>query len=361
MNAGARLGLYGAGLVVVFGAVFAASGALAPQGAAQAWGAKASAGQEHGNHVDQGAAAPDAAADATASAAGTTLAANGYTLGSISAPATAGQKGELRFALNGADGKAATGLEEAHQKQLHLIVVRSDGAHFRHVHPVFDAASGTWGLPWSWDAAGSYRVYTDFVGQGGEATTLSRTVDVAGELTPAASVPAAQPGAAGGREASVDGYTVRLDGELSAGAPSTLKVQITDASGAAVERQPYLGAFGHLVTLRQGDLAFLHSHPEGKEASQGSVSRDPLGFAVTAPTAGRYFLYVDFQVNGTVHSAAFQVDASEVANAPSGGSETPQLEPSATEPSATEPAHSGDHAPSGTENNASPTPAHSGH
>lgn len=355
MNAGARLGLYGAGLVVVFGAVFAASGALAPQGAAQAWEAKASSGQEHGNHADQSAKAPDAAADAKLSAGGTTLAANGYTLGTISAPATTGQKGELRFALNGADGKAATGLEEAHQKQLHLIVVRSDGSHFRHVHPVFDAATGTWGLPWSWDAAGSYRVYTDFVGQGGEATTLSRTVDVAGDFAPEASVPASPQGA-GGREATVDGYTVRLDGELAAGAASTLKVQITDASGAAVERQPYLGAFGHLVTLRQGDLAFLHSHPEGKEASEGSVSRDPLGFAVTAPTAGRYFLYVDFQVNGTVHSAAFQLDANEAAAAPSGGSETPQAEPSATEP-----AHSGEHAPSGTENNASPTPAHSGH
>ena len=29
--------------------------------------------------------------------------------------------------------------------------------------------------------------------------------------------------------------------------------------------EPYLGAKGHLVALREGDLAYLHIHPEGGE------------------------------------------------------------------------------------------------
>lgn len=37
MNAPGRLGLYGAGLVVVFGAAFAAAGALVPDSTVTAW------------------------------------------------------------------------------------------------------------------------------------------------------------------------------------------------------------------------------------------------------------------------------------------------------------------------------------
>ena len=45
-------------------------------------------------------------------------------------------------------------------------------------------------LPWEWDAAGTYRVYTDFTPAGSqEGATLTRTVQVAGDYQPVTAEP----------------------------------------------------------------------------------------------------------------------------------------------------------------------------
>jgi len=71
--------------------------------------------------------------------------------------------------------------------------------------------------------------------------------------------------------------------------------------------QPYLGAAGHLVALRSGDLAYLHVHPMGERPA--ASSGPDIAFLAQAPSAGRYLLYLDFQVDGQVHTAAFTVTA----------------------------------------------------
>ena len=58
--------------------------------------------------------------------------------------------------------------------------------------------------------------------------------------------------------------------------------------------QPYLGAYGHLVALRDGDLAYLHVHPAHGTATPGSA----VGFDAEVPSAGTYRLFFDFQVDG---------------------------------------------------------------
>ena len=59
-------------------------------------------------------------------------------------------------------------------------------------------------------------------------------------------------------------------------------------------------AKGHLVALRQGDLAYLHVHPDA----------DRLKFMATFPTAGAYRLFLQFKVDGSVHTAAFTQEVS---------------------------------------------------
>jgi len=73
--------------------------------------------------------------------------------------------------------------------------------------------------------------------------------------------------------------------------------------------EPYLGAYGHLVALREGDLAYLHVHPEGAEPAAGSLSGPDIEFMTSAPTSGRYLLFLDFQVAGQVHTAEFVLEA----------------------------------------------------
>lgn len=301
----ATLAIYGAGLVVAFGCAYGIAGALVPESAVAERTAQA---EECHGHAGTPAAAPAAVPS------GVSLSAQGLTFAPVSAPRAVGEAGILSFRIEGAAGVPVTAYATTHEKDLHLIAVRSDGTQFRHVHPALDRATGTWSLPWSWAEAGTYRLYADFAPAAGSPVTLSRTVEVAGGYAPADPAPA--------RTAQVDDFTVTLDGDLVAGASSPLTLRVTRAGAPVTALQPYLGAFGHLVALRQGDLAFLHVHPEGAEPKPGDTGGRSIAFQAQAPTPGRYLLYLDFQVDDAVRTASFVVDAA-APGAPSAASAAP--------------------------------------
>jgi len=302
VNTATRLGAYGAGLAVVFGGAFVAAGAIVPASTVSNWTNEAKGhnmNSSTGSHSGHG---PSGSSQASAAVPGVTSAQGGYRLSRVAVPGAVDRTGTLSFRILAADGEAVTRFATSHEKQLHLIIVRTDGTQFRHVHPTMDA-DGMWSLPWSWVAAGTYRVYTDFVPEtdgAAEPTTLTRTVEVAGQFTPTAPQLT--------NTANVDGYTVDLTGEVTAGSSSELTLAVSKDGKPVTNLQPYLGAFGHLVALREGDLAFLHVHPEGDEPAAGEVSGPEIGFAAELPTPGGYLLYLDFQVDGKVHSAPFVVD-----------------------------------------------------
>ena len=302
MKAPARLGLYGAGLVAVFAVAFATAGAVVPAETVQAWTEESG---EHAAHDDEegddmNGEGGHTGHDAAASSLGLGVAQDGYQLTGLSAPSATGADGELSLTITGPDGQPVTDVELEHEKELHLIVVRADGQQFRHVHPEMDA-DGTWSIPWQWDAAGTYRVFADFVpGQGGEGITLSTTVQVPGDFETVAAEPTAQ--------TSVDGFDVAVTGDLVAGESSSLTMTITRDGEPVTVLEPYLGAFGHLVALRDGDLAYLHVHPHGEAPRAGQASGPEIVFEATAPTAGRYLLFLDFQVDGQVRTAPLVID-----------------------------------------------------
>ncbi|WP_454163775.1 heavy-metal-associated domain-containing protein [Gordonia iterans] len=300
MKAGTRLVLYGLGLVVAFAAAFGIARAVVPQTTVDSWNERAA---EHGAHDD---AAHDEGTDSHDghAADGLSLESGGFMLSTVEAPTTLGADGRLSFQILDRGGVPVTDYAVEHGKELHLIVVRTDGTQFRHVHPELDRNSGTWSLPWRWEAAGAYRVYADFVpaGDGASGITLSQLVEVGGgafEPVPARPV----------RTAEVDGFTVTVDGDLVAGSAQTLTLTVARDGRPVTELQPYLGAYGHLVALRQGDLAYLHVHADGAEPAEGQTAGPDLKFAAAAPTEGRYLLYLDFQVDGAVHTAQFVLDA----------------------------------------------------
>ena len=99
-------------------------------------------------------------------------------------------------------------------------------------------------------------------------------------------------------------------------------MHVTSDGQPVTTMQPYLGAYGHLVALRAGDLAYLHVHPEGAEPVTGQTSGPDVQFATTAPTSGRYHLYFDFQVDGTVHTAQFTLDTADTTGGTSTKSST---------------------------------------
>ncbi|GAA5155365.1 hypothetical protein GCM10025768_27980 [Microbacterium pseudoresistens] len=305
MRAGARLALYGGGLAVAFAAAFAASAAIIPSDAVAAWGGQAEMGA-HDGHGEE-----SEAVSAGQALKGLSLEAQGYALSPIDGPPAVGVEGVLSFQIQTVSGEPVMEYAVAHEKELHLIVVRSDGAEFRHVHPVRDEVTGTWSVPWTWNAAGTYRVYADFTPatDGAEGITLTRAIDIGGSFAPVSTEAR--------RVAEVDGFTVTLDGDLVAGGSGELTVSVERAGEPVTSLEPYLGAFGHLVALREGDLAYLHVHAMGDDPTPGDTAGPEVAFMAEAPTAGRYLLYFDFQVDGQVHTAEFVIDAGHGDGAPS--------------------------------------------
>ncbi len=299
MNAPVRLGLYAGGLVAVFAAALLVGRYAVPDQSSQTGGADhAESSRATHAHPGHGGTGP-----AESAAVGTSQAVDGYLLTALSGPSRTDMAAPVSFTITGPDGTALTRFTPAHDKELHLIIVRADGAHFAHVHPTRNAA-GEWSVPWRAPAGGTYRVFTDFIpGNGAERDpiVLSGTLQVAGDFTPATPEP--------NRVSTVDGFTVTLDGDLAHDRASTLTAQVRH-TGQPVALQPYLGALGHLVVLRAGDLAYTHVHPM-HEAHAGPPATSDVMFAATAPSAGRYLAYFDFQVDGVVRTAAFVVDSTQ--------------------------------------------------
>ncbi|OKH61181.1 hypothetical protein EB74_21245 [Mycobacterium sp. SWH-M5] len=314
MNAAGRLTAFGAGLAVAFTAAYVTAAAVVPDTAATSPQTQTSdAAADHSAPPTEQASPVDPFADPP----GLSLAEDGYVLSPVRSPSAPNDRGTMSFTIVDPGGTPLLDYATVHDKQLHLIVVRSDGQHFAHVHPTLDAATGTWSTPWTWNAAGTYRVFADFqpAGAGSAKLTLTRTVQVAGAFVPAVA-------SATRTVDDIAGYTVKLDGALTAGVSHQLTATVTRDGRPVTTLQPYLGAYGHLVALREGDLAYLHVHPEGAEPVPGGTGGPAVSFAATAPTAGRYLLYLDFKVQDTVHTASFVVDAAP------GGTNEPAPEPS---------------------------------
>ena len=146
--------------------------------------------------------------------------------------------------------------------------------------------------------AGAYRVFADFRPAGGTATTLASDVLVGGRFAP-------RPLPAPATGVRVDGYdvTLRTTG-ATAGREATLTYTVS-RGGQPVAVQPYLGASGHLVALRTGDLAYLHVHP-----LKGGADAGRIAFAATYLSAGRYRLFLQFRHEGRVHTAALTQEVS---------------------------------------------------
>lgn len=189
---------------------------------------------------------------------------------------TAGQKGEIAFKVLGPDGEPITKFEEAHTKQVHLIVVSQDLEEFAHVHPKV-SGDGTWRTAARLPQPGEYRVIAD-VKHDGRSIALTGDLEVDGE-----------PRAVG----QPAGEARFVKQKLAAGQPTSLRFE------APGETQPYLGAAGHLVILKAADLEYLHVHPH----------EDELRFEAAFPEPGRYVMFLEYRRGGEVRVSRFEVTA----------------------------------------------------
>ena len=291
MSAPAKLAGFAALLLLVFGGAVAAGSAFGPdrEGASAAREDDAMAEHREGDGAAGDGEADEAGHAGADPVRGLSVSEDGLALQLEQTELRRGRQSELAFAIVGADGQPVEDFEVEHEKRMHTIVVRRDGTGFQHVHPEL-GDDGVWRVPLTLPDAGAYRVFADFK-HDGEARTLAADLSVDGQ---ADYRPLPEPATTA---TTADGYEVELDaGASRAGHEAELTFTVSK-DGTPVRTAPYLGAGGHLVALREGDLAFLHVHPEDEG--------DAVSFMTEFPSEGRYRLYLQFKHDGAVHTAEF--------------------------------------------------------
>ncbi|MFH8490743.1 hypothetical protein [Streptomyces longisporoflavus] len=329
MNTGLKITAFAAAVAATFGTAYGVGQGVDPVTAEK----EKKPASEHGGHTDTGGEKkPGGGEEAGGGHADTVpgglqISERGYSLDLKTSRIAAEKREELRFTVveegAGKDGtgRNVTAYEKEHDKELHLIVASQDLRTYRHLHPT-RAADGTWSTPVELPEAGGYRVFADFKPEGEkEGLTLGADLAVAGRYAPGA-LPASGP------TSEVDGYEVSLKGGLKPGKSSDVTLNVEKNGRPVTDLQPYLGAYGHLVALRSGDLAYLHVHPTG-EPGDGKTEPGPgVSFKATAPSTGSYRLFLDFKHEGKVRTAAFTVHAGAVPSR-SGSDVTPDPAPDA--------------------------------
>jgi len=195
--------------------------------------------------------------------------------------------------VNDEAGETVRDFDVEHERRMHLIIVRRDFAEFQHLHPR-QLHDGSWEVKADLRASGVHRVFADFA-TAGTSLTLGADLFVSGPFEPVP-LPAPAPTADAG-----DGYEVELRSARPDAGATTDATFIVRRNGRVLDEiEPYLGADGHLVALREHDQAFLHTHPEGEAGGPGRIR-----FAVSYASAGRYRLFLQFKHRDEVHTAAF--------------------------------------------------------
>ena len=238
--------------------------------------------EDHGTSGGHGAVA--------AELSGLAVAADGYQFAVTDTTLIAGEATPFSFSVVDEDGPVRQ-FDEEGGVRMHLIVVRRDLTGYQHLHPTLED-DGRWQTELTLPDAGVYRAYADFE-RNGKKTVLASDLFVAGQFAPATlPMPATT--------VEVDGYVVEFDGHAEAGTETTITYRVT-RDGEPVDVEPYLGAAGHLVALREGDLAYLHVHPLAERLGE-------IRFAAMFPTAAQYRLFLQFKDAGRVQTAALTLN-----------------------------------------------------
>lgn len=323
MNAATRLAAFAVVLCLAFGGAAWVGAAIDPtygQPLAEHAGGGRGRGdlRPHPEAPDHGDASvrghSDAAARERAAAqdgsfpSGVAVSQDGFTLDADRTSYRTDRPARLKFRVLDARGRALRDQYELEaEREMHLIVVRADASSYQHLHPR-KREDGTWVTDVELPAPGTYRAYADFRIDGKQ-RTLTTSLFAPGEFRPKP-----LPAPASTDESGPFRVTLAAP-KVTAGEESPLTFTVTRNGKPVDALEPYLGARGHLVALREGDLAYLHVHPTdvgGHQRAAGSRNNDArtnaIGFTATFPTPGRYRLFLQFRTDGEVRTVAYTVE-----------------------------------------------------
>lgn len=226
------------------------------------------------------------------------------------------------FSISDEDGRVIKDFAVTHTKPMHVIEVRKDLAYFEHMHPDFSSSTGMFSFKdLTFPANGDYRLFADFAIPDDGQVTLHEDVKVGTTYDPV-SVGATEDG---GKVKDFDEYQVSLttQGPLLSGVTSMLTFRILRNGKTITDLEPYLGALGHSVILREDSLDFIHTHPiegdynETKDVQNSTNSsgdwtqNGTVNFMVNFPKPGKYKAFTQFQRGGKVFTTDFVISVAQ--------------------------------------------------
>lgn len=207
----------------------------------------------------------------------------------------------LEFEVFDESGKAysSADLRVSHEQRMHFIVVSANLREYLHLHPTYEG--GKWKVLANLPTPGTYYAYVDITPVKGDPIVLRSNLIVQKETTD----PISYPGLTPDLFAITKGYKAQLAITQPIVLQQTVLSFHVTKDGKDAELVPSLGALGHVVVFRHGNIdSFTHVHPlTSSDAKKGLAE-----FMNTFVKGGRYTAFAEFKVGSTVYTFPITFD-----------------------------------------------------
>jgi hypothetical protein len=205
-----------------------------------------------------------------------------------------GQKAHLQFSIHDPwKSRPVTNFQLVHEKLFHMFIVSQDLQVFVHDHPTL-GTDGNFHYEYAFPMAGMYRLLGDFYPDGATPQLISKTVFVAG--------PAPKPVALVRDYSTKNAENLQVSLETIPQQPiagETTQMRFRLDPGTGLEK--YLAAWGHMLAASDDLIDLIHQHPFIADGGP------QIQFNMVFPRARSYRVWVQFQRQGVVNTAYFDV------------------------------------------------------
>ncbi|PYS23996.1 MAG: hypothetical protein DMG11_24825 [Acidobacteria bacterium] len=209
-------------------------------------------------------------------------------------PPKVGEMARLTFSIHDPwKDRPVTNFQIVHEKLFHMFVVSQDLQVFLHNHPTL-GSDGDFHYDYTFPKAGMYRILGDFYPDGATPQLIAKTVIVPG--TPPKPVPLPRDYSTKNAE--------NMQVELVTEPPQPIvgmKTQMIFRVKPGEGLEKYLAAWGHMLVASDDLIDLIHQHPFIADGGP------QIQFNVVFPRARPYRVWVQFQRNGVVNTAHFDV------------------------------------------------------
>jgi hypothetical protein len=205
-----------------------------------------------------------------------------------------GRQAVLQFSIHDPwKDRPVSGFNLVHEKLFHAFVVSQDLQFFEHGHPSL-VLDGVFQYPITFPKPGMYRALGDFFPDGGMPQLSSETVFVRGEPPPPVHLD---------RDYSpktATNLSVKL-GTIPERPVATARTQLRFVVEGDRGLEKYLGVWGHMLVASSDLIDMMHEHPFLADGGPR------VEFEIVFPRPGAYRVWVQFQSDGVVNTAHFDI------------------------------------------------------